>query len=281
MLNNLISIFFKELGKEYKLPYLELFSFVIMLVIFLYIFSTLKKYFEAKEERNLASYNDQLDALFSTHRSLNMDVINREEVNDALYKLSQVGDSQIAVKSFDWINEKSINYQDVISVISIEISRLHSLKGSNTVPGGFLRDLEELYRLFLSFFRPAFFAFLLWTFFMSLVSLCLMVWIGDLKLIDFMLVVSILLVASFLYSLLGVTFLSIFKRPHTKIWRKILLVIFAGGGGLITLYGATTSKVDELLTPLWILLLHLISLIFIMFIDRETFPGGKIMMSRE
>lgn len=276
MLNNLISIFLKELGKDYKLPYLELFTFVVMMIIFFYLFSTLKKYFDMKEERNLTAYNDQLDALFSVHRSLNKDTTDREELNDALYKLSQVGDSQIATKSFYWINEKSINYQDVMSVINIEIRRLHNLKGSSTVPGGFLRDLEDLYRLTLSFVRPAFFAFLLWMLLMSFMSLCMMVWLGNIQMLDFFAVVSILLIALLLFSLIGIILRSLFKKPRIKNWRKVLLIIFIGGGGIISLYVASTNKIDELLDSLVILSLHLACLIFIIYIDQETFPDRKI-----
>lgn len=276
MLNNLISIFLKELGKDYKLPYLELFTFVVMMIIFFYLFSTLKKYFDMKEERNLTAYNDQLDALFSVHRSLNKDTMDREELNDALYKLSQVGDSQIATKSFYWINEKSINYQDVMSVINIEIRRLHNLKGSSTVPGGFLRDLEDLYRLTLSFVRPAFFAFLLWMLLMSFMSLCMMVWLGNIQMLDFFAVVSILLIALLLFSLIGIILRSLFKKPRIKNWRKVLLIIFIGGGGIISLYVASTNKIDELLDSLVILSLHLACLIFIIYIDHETFPDRKI-----
>lgn len=276
MLNNLISIFLKELGKDYKLPYLELFTFVVMMIIFFYLFSTLKKYFDMKEERNLTAYNDQLDALFSVHRSLNKDTMDREELNDALYKLSQVGDSQIATKSFYWINEKSINYQDVMSVINIEIRRLHNLKGSSTVPGGFLRDLEDLYRLTLSFVRPAFFAFLLWMLLMSFMSLCMMVWLGNIQMLDFFAVVSILLIALLLFSLIGIILRSLFKKPRIKNWRKVLLIIFIGGGGIISLYVASTNKIDELLDSLVILSLHLACLIFIIYIDQETFPDRKI-----
>ena len=276
MLNNLISIFLKELGKDYKLPYLELFTFVVMMIIFFYLFSTLKKYFDMKEERNLTAYNDQLDALFSVHRSLNKDTMDREELNDALYKLSQVGDSQIATKSFYWINEKSINYQDVMSVINIEIRRLHNLKGSSTVPGGFLRDLEDLYRLTLSFVRPAFFAFLLWMLLMSFMSLCMMVWLGDIQMLDFFAVVSILLIALLLFSLIGIILRSLFKKSRIKSWRKVLLIIFIGGGGIISLYIASTNKIDQLLDSLVILSLHLACLIFIIYIDQETFPDRKI-----
>lgn len=276
MLNNLISIFLKELGKDYKLPYLELFTFVVMMIIFFYLFSTLKKYFDMKEERNLTAYNDQLDALFSVHRSLNKDTMDREELNDALYKLSQVGDSQIATKSFYWINEKSINYQDVMSVINIEIRRLHNLKGSSTVPGGFLRDLEDLYRLTLSFVRPAFFAFLLWMLLMSFMSLCMMVWLGNIQMLDFFAVVSILLIALLLFSLIGTILRSLFKKSRIKSWRKVLLIIFIGGGGIISLYVASTNKIDELLDSLVILSLHLACLTFIIYIDQETFPDRKI-----
>lgn len=276
MLNNLISIFLKELGKDYELPYLELFTFVVMMIIFFYLFSTLKKYFDMKEERNLTAYNDQLDALFSVHRSLNKDTMDREELNDALYKLSQVGDSQIATKSFYWINEKSINYQDVMSVINIEIRRLHNLKGSNTVPGGFLRDLEDLYRLILSFVRPVFFAFLLWMLLMGLMSLCMLVWLGNIQILDFIAVVSILLIALLLFSLIGIILRSLLKKPRIKNWRKVLLIIFIGGGGIISLYVASTNKIDELLDSLVILSLHLACLISIIYIDQETFPDRKI-----
>ena len=229
-----------------------------------------------KEERNLTAYNDQLDALFSVHRSLNKDTMDREELNDALYKLSQVGDSQIATKSFYWINEKSINYQDVMSVINIEIRRLHNLKGSSTVPGGFLRDLEDLYRLTLSFVRPAFFAFLLWMLLMSFMSLCMMVWLGNIQMLDFFAVVSILLIALLLFSLIGIILRSLFKKSRIKSWRKVLLIIFIGGGGIISLYVASTNKIDELLNSLVILSLHLACLIFIIYIDQETFPDRKI-----
>lgn len=276
MLNNLISIFFKEVGKEYKLPYLELFTFLIMLFIFLYFFSTLKKYFEAKDERILNEYSNQLEAVFLVHRSLNIENINRKELNDALYKLSQVGDGQIAIKSFQWITEKSINYQDVNYAINLEIRRLHSLKGSNKNPGGFLREAEELYRLFLSYFRPAFFAFLLWIIFMSLISLIVMLGVGELKVLDFILVVSTIFVSLILFSLLGIIVKSLFKKPYYKTWRKILLVVFIGSGGGFTFFRASTDKINEFAEPLLFLFLHLACLIFMIYIDKETFPNKKI-----